>query len=86
MTQSRVNNWTDLNLGLSPLQNVLDFTGIEIEDGQCSLNYFALSNDPDIPMYKPSDYNFVIKDASFYDLQFFSFEPPYLNFTERYRV
>ena len=71
---------------LNPMQKPVDFTPIdEKEDVDFSgFNYFQLSNDPEYPIYKPSDPNFAVKDDKYHDLQFFMFEPAYLNFTERY--
>jgi len=46
-------------------------------------NYFELATDQSVPLYKLSDPAFCVKDEKSAELQYFKFDPPYLNFTER---
>lgn len=76
--------WDALNEKLKPNQRALDFTDVvPTEEDPFKLNFFALTNDPACPMYKPADPSFSPKDDRLAELENFRFDPPYLNFTEK---
>ena len=84
ISSTRIPSWDLLDEKLRPNQRAIDFSEIvPAEEDVFKFNYFELVTDHSQPVYKPSEPSYSVKDDKFYDLQNFSFDPPYLNFTER---
>lgn len=87
ISSTRIPYWEVLDEKLEPNQRAIDFSDITAaEEDPFKLNFFELANDLQCPLYKPSDPHFAVQDDKFHELQNFKFDPPYLNFTERYSI
>lgn len=85
MSSTRIPSWSVLDEKLEPIQKVCDLSEISSPyEDPFKYNYFELATDQSQPLYKASEPTFTARDDRASDLQKFKFDPPFLNFTERY--
>ncbi len=85
MSSTRIPSWSVLDEKLEPIQKVCDLSEISSPyEDPFRYNYFELATDQSQPLYKANEPGFTARDDRASDLQKFKFDPPFLNFTERY--